>query len=141
MKGIKGTPYDGGHRVPCFIHWPAKKLNNGVDINELTAHIDILPTLVEWCDLKTPEKATKNLNGKSLAGLIEGREKTWQNRTLFVHCQNSEKYHKWKNAAVITAKWRLVNKDELYDIKKDPEQKTNVAHLYPEVLVTLQKKI
>merc|ERR1712232_515340 len=123
MRGIKGAVYDGGHRVPCFIHWPAKNMNTGIDIKALTAHIDILPTLVDLCELKTPEKAQYKFSGKSLVGLLTGKKKSWPERTLFVHCQNSENYEKWKNSAVITAKWRLVNKNELYDIKSDPAQK------------------
>ena len=51
MRGFKGSEYDGGHRVPCFIRWtgtlPADK-----DVAPITAHIDILPTLVDLCGLQ-----------------------------------------------------------------------------------------
>lgn len=140
MKGIKGTVYDGGHRVPCFIHWPAKKMTAGIDIKALTGHIDILPTLIDLCKLKTPAKASYKMSGKSLAGLLAGKKQSWPERALFVHCQNTEEYQKWRNSAVITKKWRLVNKDELYNIKSDPGQKTNVAANNPEVVASLRKK-
>ena len=47
LKDHKGSYYDGGHRVPFFISWPDGGLDKGVDINRLTAHIDILPTLID----------------------------------------------------------------------------------------------
>jgi arylsulfatase A-like enzyme len=140
MKGIKGSAYDGGHRVPCFIHWPAKGWDKAREIGNLSAHIDILPTLVDLCGLKTPAKAKHTLSGKSLSGLLAGEKPSWPDRSLFVHCQNSERYEKWKNSAVVTAKWRLVNQNELYQIKADPEQKANVAQKHPEVVTKLQQQ-
>ena len=46
MRGQKGTPYQGGTRVPSFWRWPAA-FKGGVDVDALTAHIDIFPTLAE----------------------------------------------------------------------------------------------
>jgi len=140
MKGIKGTPYEGGHRVPFFFHWPAKGYNKGQDISKMAGHIDILPTLVELCDLKKPKKAKYEINGHSFAKLLENPESEWPDRKLFVHCQNSEIYEKWRNAAVLTSQWRLVNNKELYNIKKDPAQNKNIATENPEIFKALQKE-
>lgn len=52
MRGTKGSEYDGGHRVPCFFRWPAGKLIAGRDVDRIAAHVDILPTLTELCDLQ-----------------------------------------------------------------------------------------
>ena len=51
MRGRKGSPYEGGHRVPCFLHWPAGKLTGGRDVDGLSAHLDLLPTLIDLCGL------------------------------------------------------------------------------------------
>ena len=51
MRGRKGSEYDGGHRVPLFIHWPQGNLVNGRAIEQLSANIDLLPTLIELCGL------------------------------------------------------------------------------------------
>ena len=45
MRGKKGSPYHGGHRVPCFFHWPAGGFDKPVTVDGLTAHLDWLPTL------------------------------------------------------------------------------------------------
>ena len=47
MRGKKVWHYEGGHRVPCFIRWPAAGWQGGREVDQLTAHIDILPTLIE----------------------------------------------------------------------------------------------
>lgn len=141
MKGIKGSVYEGGHRVPCFIHWPAKKLNTAIDINQMTSHIDILPTLVDLCELKIPEKAKHRLSGKSWLTLFGGEEENWQDRTIFMHSQNiTQQHEKWKNSLVATEEWRLVNQNELYNIKSDPGQKVNVANENAEIFTELQQR-
>ena len=52
MFGQKSTIWEGGHRVPFFIHWPKGGLVGGEDRGNLTAHLDVLPTLAELCGLK-----------------------------------------------------------------------------------------
>ena len=54
MRGQKGSSYDGGHRVPFFIRWPAGGIKGGRDIETLSAHIDVLPTLAQLCGIKIP---------------------------------------------------------------------------------------
>ena len=36
MRGKKGSEYDGGHRVPFFIHWPKGGIEGGKDVDQLT---------------------------------------------------------------------------------------------------------
>ncbi len=135
MRAAKGSPYDGGHRVPFFIRWPNGGLGGGKDVTQLAAHMDVLPTLVDLCGLKFTAK--NPLDGKSLVPLLKGEAKNWSERTFFVHTQREEIPPKWKSSAVITAQWRLVNGKELYDIKADKGQGTDVAAKHPEVLAKL----
>lgn len=133
MHGRKGSPYDGGHRVPCFIHWPAGGLVEGRDFDGLTAHIDMLPTLIEMCGLERENGA--KMDGMSLWKYIQGDLK-WQKgkRTLFVDSQRVEEPEPYRGSAVMEKNWRLVYGTELYDMKTDPGQRLNVAVVYPERL-------
>lgn len=137
LRGKKGSQYEGGHRVPCFWHWPAGGLRGGRDVTPLTAHIDLLPTLVELCGLTCPP--TKPLDGRSLAPLLRGVEKReWPARTLFVHSQRIPFPQKWKTSAVLTDRWRLVDGKELYDLSADPEQKRDVSSDHPDLVAQLR---
>lgn len=142
MRGTKSSPYEGGHRVPLFMYWPAGGLTGGKNIDTLTAHIDVLPTLVDLCHLKNPGK---DVDGTSLRPLLYGDAANWKPRTLFVNSQRVEYLIKWKDTAVMTQRWRLVNPSpvgdlnafELYDLPKDPGERTDVAAAHPDVVKSL----
>jgi arylsulfatase A-like enzyme len=146
MRGKKGSEYDGGHRVPCFVRLPpflssARKtrgLNGPSDIEQLTAHIDLLPTLIELCGLKKPEAV--KFDGSSLVPLLRAAPANWPDRTLFVHSQRIEHPEKWRQSAVMTERWRLIDGKELCDIKVDPRQKDNIADRHLEVADSLRRR-
>ncbi len=131
MRGKKGSPHDGGHRVPCFIHWPAGNLNKGKDFKGLAAHIDLFPTLAEMCNLEI--KSGNKLDGISLWKFVNG-ELDWGNvkRTLFTDSQRLEEPELFRGSAVMQEGWRLVYGKELYDMNSDPGQTRDVAGEYPE---------
>jgi arylsulfatase A-like enzyme len=137
MRGTKGSEYDGGHRVPCFIRWPSGGLQGGRDVDYLTAHIDLLPTLIALCGLKKPRGV--KFDGASLVHLLKNKSTGWLDRTLFVHSQRIEHPEKWRKSAVMTERWRLVNGKELHDIKADPGQKNNIADKHPKVVENLRR--
>ena len=137
MSGKKGSNLDGGHRVPFFIHWKDGKLNTGTDITKLTAHIDILPTLVEMCGLKPIEENYK-LDGKSLMPLIKNPNTKWVDRTIITDSQRVRDPKMWRNCSIMTQQWRLLNGEKLFDITKDPAQKNELSKQFPEVVKKLR---
>ena len=137
MRGHKGSEYDGGHRVPCFIRWPAAALAGGIDINRITAHIDLLPTLIELCHLRKP--GAIRFDGDSLVPLLTGSAESWPSRTIITDSQRVDHPKKWRKSAVMTDRWRLVNGGELYDMNTDPGQKQNVADKYPNIVAKLRR--
>jgi len=137
MRGFKGSPYDGGHRVPCFIRWPGGGLEGGKDIERLTAHIDLLPTLIELCQMDRPAKV--KFDGTSIAALLAGGTANWPDRVLVTDSQRVDYPIKWRRSATMTDRWRLINGSELYDIKADPGQKDNIAEKHPEVVKRLRR--
>lgn len=138
MRGKKGSEYDGGHRVPFFIHWPKGGLTKGRDVDMITSYVDIVPTLIDYCNVPTP-KGVK-FDGVNIRPLIEGRqEETWPDRILVTDSQRVRDPIKWRKSAVMTDQWRLVNGKELFDINADPGQKNNLAKQHPAVVSRLAK--
>ncbi|MGD2175238.1 MAG: arylsulfatase [Candidatus Brocadiaceae bacterium] len=136
MRATKGSQYDGGHRVPCFIRWPAR-LEPGRDIDTLAAHIDLLPTFIDLCGLVAPEGV--EFDGTSLAPLLTGAAAGWPERTLCVDCQQIDYAEKWRRCAVMTQRWRLVDGKELYDIAADPGQTSDLSAEHPDVVAELRQ--
>ncbi|MFY0626577.1 MAG: arylsulfatase [Reichenbachiella sp.] len=125
MRGRKAQVYEGGHRVPFFVHWPNGNLKQGKDVTDLTAHIDLLPTLVEMCGLSSDYRNTA-YDGRSFMKQLYDPELELSSRTLFVENQRTFKPVPWQETAGMTGDWRLVDNKELYNIKVDPAQKNNV---------------
>jgi arylsulfatase A-like enzyme len=137
MRAGKGSEYDGGHRVPFFLYWPDGKMTGGRDVKPITAHVDVLPTLIDLCGISGP-KGVK-FDGRSIASLLAGTAKDWPDRILVTDSQRVKDPIKWRKSSVMTNDWRLINGKELYQIKKDPGQKNNVAAANPKVVARLTK--
>ncbi|PKA96752.1 arylsulfatase A-like enzyme [Flavobacteriaceae bacterium MAR_2009_75] len=137
MRGVKASKYEGGHRVPLFLHWKNGGISVGKDINELTAHYDVLPTLVDMCGLRVSEEI--KFDGQSLLPLINGDTKDFNERIVITNSQRTEVPEPWRRTSLMQAKWRLVDGSELYDLKTDPEQKVNIADQHPEKIEAYRK--
>ncbi|TWU47023.1 alpha-L-fucosidase [Rubripirellula reticaptiva] len=136
MRGKKSSVYDGGHRVPFFIHWPAAKLRGGRDVKSLAAHIDVMPTLAELCDVDIP--ANHHSDGISFAKQLTDTNAPADRDHVIVQFQGGAYFHHapqpWADTCIIQKNWRLINRDELYDISTDPAQQNNVATNHPAVV-------
>ena len=135
MRGKKGSPFEGGHRVPLFIHWKDGKVEGGRDIEQLAANIDLTPTLLDWAGIKPAGE--NDFDGTSLRSLVEN--KPWEDRTLFADTQRKEDLVKYKDYSIMTEEWRLVS-GKLFDIKADPGQRIDVAAAHPEVMEQLMQE-
>ena len=136
MRGKKGSEYDGGHRVPLFWYWPKAGHDEARDINQLTAHIDILPTFIDICGLEAPHNYF--FDGRSLAPLIFDLPVNWPDRTIITDSQRVQDPIKWRKSSVMTQRWRLINGAELYDMDSDPGQEKDVASKHPKVVENLR---
>ncbi|MCL4194368.1 MAG: arylsulfatase [Thermoguttaceae bacterium] len=133
MRGRKTQYYDGGHRVPCFVRWPAGGLRGPTDISAPTQIQDLLPTLAELCQFELPQTARPD--GLSLAPLLRDAEARLPDRMLVV--QYGQTPTAW-DSCVIWDRWRLVLGRELYDIRTDPGQADDVAAKHPEVVARMR---
>jgi arylsulfatase len=140
MRGRKGTPYEGGTRVPSFWRWP-ENFKGGRDCDALTAHLDIFPTLAQIAGEKVPAKI--KLDGRSLVPLLKNPTADWPDRFLFTHVGRWEKgkaaESKYEKCAVRNARFQMVNNAELYDLKIDPGQNRNVIAEHPEVVAEMRR--
>ena len=142
MRGKKGSPYDGGHREPCFLYWPAGGFDKPVTVDRLTAHLDLLPTLVDLCALQLPKPI--KFDGVSLKPLVANPHADWPDRTLVLGTPhnnvgpNAPPPQFAQGCAVMTDRWRLVNNKELFDMTNDPGQQHDIAEGHPQVVNQLR---
>lgn len=136
MRGHKNTQHEGGTRVPAFFSWKGT-LKGGVDIDYLTAHIDIFPTLAVLAGAGLPDNG--QVEGRSLLPLMKNPDTEWKDRFLFTHVGRWKRgsdiqESKFKQCAVRSERFRMINNAELFDMEKDPGQTTNVMDQFPETV-------
>ncbi|MEZ4713985.1 MAG: arylsulfatase [Caldilineaceae bacterium] len=140
MRGKKTSLYEGGHRVPCFVRWPAGGLSGGQDVGGVTRSVDILPTLIELCNVTAPDGW--RCDGLSLAPYLRQPRQPVPARMSVVqygHTNEGIWGHTAKDhAAVMWGDWRLVHGHELYNIQRDPGQAQDVAAANADLVKRLQ---
>jgi len=140
MRGKKSSIYEGGHRVPFFVSWPAGGVGGGRDVGSLAAHIDVLPTLAELCGIPVP--ASHRPDGVSFANLLKDAEAMPRRDHLVVQYQGGPHFRAapepWAYSCVLKRGWRLIDGKQLYDVRKDPGQRDDVAAAHPEVVAELR---
>ncbi|WP_233783343.1 arylsulfatase [Flavivirga eckloniae] len=137
MRGHKGQVYDGGHRVPFFVHWPKGALSQNKDVKDLTSHIDVLPTLIDLCKLKLENEI--DFDGRSFKQQLFNPELALSERTLFVETQRNYKPESWENTVGMTNEWRLVDDKELYNMSNDPAQTQNAIDAHPDIVKKIRE--
>ncbi|QGJ70309.1 N-acetylgalactosamine 6-sulfate sulfatase [Planctomycetales bacterium 10988] len=140
MRGKKSSVYEGGHRVPCFLHWPEGGLVGGKDIPGLAAHLDLLPTLAEFCEVPVPESHASD--GISFAAHLQDANTPPPRDHLVVQFQGGPYFNAmpkaWEFSCVLKDRWRLIDGKELYDLDADPAQRHDLAAEHPEVVKELR---
>jgi len=150
MNGGKGSLHQGGSRVPMIVRLPGVA-KAGVEIDALSRHIDIFPTLAE---LAGADISKIDLRGRSLLPLMKDPKTEWAERHMFFHGGRWAKKgapsrfdkgstdpedFKFQKCALRNKKWRLVNGSQLYEIENDPSEKNDVSHKHPEVVQKMRK--
>lgn len=135
MRGTKGTVYEGGIRVPCFLRWPGA-VKAGGRVDRLAAHIDLTPTILDACGVAAP--STVKFDGKSLMPLVRGEAAGWADRTLFFQWHRGDEPQAFRACAARNQRWKLVDGKELYDLEADPDEKSDVAEANPGVVAELR---
>ncbi len=134
LKGIKSHVDEGGVRVPALLSYPQKGWNTGQHIDQLAAHIDILPTVAGLLG----DDLGASLDGMDLAQLIDGQPTT---RTFFTH-QVVRSFDRYPGA-VREGDYLLTIKDgsnELFNLTQDKGQQIDLADSLSEYAADLRTK-
>jgi len=148
MRGKKTQLWEGGHRVPCFVRWPAGKLSSGKEVDELCHVQDLLPTLADLAGVsdELPQKS----DGVSLAPLLTGQSDELEDRMLVINYSRmpgpgkngmARALPRREGAAILWNDWRLLEDRALYNVKQDPHQDRDVAAEHPQVVAKMRKHL
>lgn len=156
LREGKGGTFEGGMRVPCLMRWKGV-ISEGLISNNLSATIDIFPTVAELLSVKLPDH---RIDGLSLAPVIKGDVSTVIRKEFYYY------YRKNNLEAVRLDDWKLVlphpgrtyenfkmgkdgfpgdtNEDysfpkALYDLRRDPGERYNVIGQFPEIVKQLEE--
>lgn len=155
LQGTKGSVFEGGHRVPCFLRWPQGGFGGPeaqrFEVSGLSAHIDVLPTLIDLLKLRDNRRDTPNipLHGTSLRPWLTSsppQPPTVLPRVVVIDNQRLDHLEKYKQACVMRDefdrdgslhhKWRLIRDSvdtpwQLFDVQADPRERRDLADMSP----------
>ncbi len=129
LRGMKSSPYEGGHTQAMLMHIPGEEARQD---NMMASVIDMMPTLSVLCDL-TPKQDVEYDGADFLS------PETPKDRVYVVDTQRNEYLEEDKEFCVAKGDWRLVG-DELYDMVTDRGQQNNIADQHPDVVKELNKE-
>jgi arylsulfatase A len=159
LRGKKSFVYEGGHREPGILRWPGR-VPAGEESDATISHLDLLPTICEIADLDAP--ADRKLDGVSLTPLFAG-EAIERETPLFwffyrVEPAAAMRSGDWvilgylddplaKHTHSLTApdipmiKSAPLHRFELYNLKDDPLQESDLFESHPERAAELAKQM
>lgn len=150
LLDLKGNTHEGGVRVPCFIRWPGH-LPAGRAVDRIAAHIDVAPTLLDFCGVQQP--AGVKFDGVSLVPLLQGEVTGWPDRTIFFQWHRGEAPQLNRACAALSQHYKLVQPlgafdrkwtaepvFELYDYADDSLEMTNIAAQKPEIVAQMRRQ-
>ena len=161
-KGLGGKCllYEESIRTPLIIFDPRPDASRrGSRRRQLVLNIDFAPTMLDMASVKVPE----TMQGRSLLGLLTGKQKSWRDETFHENNFTSHFMPALRNAGerrdevlersvrckgVRTKRYKYIRYfeqrpvvEELFDIQDDPIEEFNLAQRpqYADTLVSLRR--
>lgn len=137
LRGLKSSVYNGGIKVPFYLSYP-KIHDAGLDIDNFSAHIDVLPSLLDLCDIETPKNI--KIDGKNFLN------KSTEERSFFSYWTRKSP-ELYQNMSLNKGNYKLVgntNYDspierfELFDIDNDPYEMENLIENKKELAIQMK---
>tara|TARA_R110002049_G_scaffold285698_4_gene467127 strand:+ start:311480 stop:312853 length:1374 start_codon:yes stop_codon:yes gene_type:complete len=160
LRGRKGMNWDGGIRVPGIFCWPGQ-IGEGQVAKQPAGLVDVLPTVCGLLGIDKP--AGVHLDGSDLSPILRGRTDEFRrHQPLFWHLQKSRPVvamrdgdyslvadpdYELSTSNMFEESWIPSIKNggyqnfQLFDLKSDPSQTTNIADQHPEVLKRMRAKL
>jgi len=140
-RGGKQDHYDGGLRVPFMIRWP-RQISPGSISDYAGLNFDLFPTFLELADAQP----SADLDAVSLLPILKGAQMEAARDLYFVRREGGPAYGGKSYEALIRGDWKLMQNDpwsplELYNLKSDPQEQTNLATQVPKVFRELSETL
>ncbi len=142
LRGLKGSLYEGGIRVPLIVKWPGN-IAAGSNSSLVTGLEDWLPTLADLIDQTA--SVPQGLDGISIAPTLLGKgqeERDFMYREFSGYGgQQAVWMGPWKGVRQNLLRKNNMNplKIELYNLDKDSNESKDVASAHPEVVEQIRK--
>lgn len=138
LRGVKGSTWEGGFRVPCIVRWPGH-VAAGAVCRELVTAMDLHPTLAEIAGAALPDD--RIIDGRDILPLLRGDKGAASPHDAF--------FYYWMDnlEAVRDRRWKLhVRKRDtrmtaLYDLHADPGETADVAERHPDIVADLTARL
>lgn len=145
LRSSKGSPYEGGFRVPC-IFWGPERVRAGLIQEEMLSNLDILPTFAALASIKRPDIA--GIDGINQLRFMKGNTRNSKRKIFCYHIKGELQAIRFKD-------WKLMLPDtelkfhyvrdpergtpELYNLKTDITESIDVHNEYPRIVKRLLK--
>lgn len=130
LHGRKSEAYEGGIKSPFVAYWEGK-ITPGTKSDHISAFWDFLPTCAEIVNVKKPE----NIDGISfLPTLLGETENQIEHEYLYWERNQYKAIRRGDMKAVVKYENQIQEPIvEIYNLRKDPYEKTDVASSMPEL--------
>ena len=135
-KEGKRSIYEGGHRVPFFLRWPAQ-IPAGSKYDGVASQTDLLATFADILDVEL--KDSEGEDSFSLFSALEDSSVILKRPPIVSHAFNGR-------FAISDGRWKLIMPHgklsyELYNLSKDPGEDSNLYGNYPDIQARLKTRI
>jgi arylsulfatase A-like enzyme len=136
LRGTKGSPWEGGFRVPFAMQWP-ERIPKGIVYQNPVIALDLFATIAGQA--KIPPNPERPLDGVNLIPFLAGEKSGVPHDEIFLRMFDKGAY------AVRSGNLKLVieardSAPKLYDLSKDIGEKTNLAASRAADAAALEKK-